>query len=105
MNASNSCVDDFSFPFGDRVNPPSTRGGLVSVLDHLVAGIVGKQKPQFDLWGDTFNTAARMTRYGEPGVVVMTAATSRLIQDRFKLNRLGIFEVKGKGMVEIVTCC
>lgn len=58
-----------------------------------------------ELWGDTVNTAARMNRYGEPGVVVMTAATSSLIQGRFKLNRLGTFEVKGKGMVELVTCC
>lgn len=114
MSVLNSDAGDFSVPMGNGLNLSPCGGGLFSVTGHSenkVCRLVNKDKVRIlvvednELWGDTVNTAARMSRYGEPGVVVMTAATSSLIQGRFKLNRLGTFEVKGKGMVELVTCC
>jgi adenylate cyclase len=70
----------------------------------VVAGIVGTQKYQFDLWGDTVNTASRMTRYGNPGTVTMTKLTSEYVTGDFIVESLGEFEIKGKGVVEVVAC-
>ncbi len=70
----------------------------------VVAGIVGSQKYQFDLWGDTVNTASRMTRYGNPGTVTMTKLISEYIAGDFIVESLGEFEIKGKGAIEVVTC-
>ena len=70
----------------------------------VVAGIVGSQKYQFDLWGDTVNTASRMTRYGKPGTVTMTKLTSGYVAGNYHVESLGEFEVKGKGVIEIVAC-
>lgn len=70
----------------------------------VVAGIVGSQKYQFDLWGDTVNTASRMTRYGNPGTVTMTKLTSEYLASDFIVESLGEFEIKGKGVIEVVAC-
>ncbi len=70
----------------------------------VVAGIVGDEKYQFDVWGDTVNTAARMTGLGGPGKVVMTYSSWLQVQDKCEGLSLGQIEVKGKGPVEIVEC-
>lgn len=90
-----------------RTAPTLSAGWQVRVgIDHgdVVGGIVGKLKYQFDVWGDTVNTAARMTRYGEPGKVVMTKETSDIVANRFRVQPLGTHNVKGKGMIDIVAC-
>ena len=66
----------------------------------LVAGVIGKRKFIYDLWGDAVNTAARMESHGLPNRVHMTAETAKSISDRFKTERRGIFEIKGKGPIE-----
>ena len=70
----------------------------------VVAGIVGKEKYQFDVWGDTVNTAARMTVPGEPGTVVMTYDSWLQVQDECEGRSLGQCDVKGKGKIELVEC-
>ena len=70
----------------------------------VVAGIVGDEKYQFDVWGDTVNTAARMTGLGDPGAVVMTFDSWMQIQDECEGRSLGQVEVKGKGLIEVVEC-
>jgi len=70
----------------------------------VVAGIVGDEKYQFDVWGDTVNTAARMTGLGEPGTVVMTFDSWLQVQDECEGRSLGQVEVKGKGAIEVVEC-
>ena len=70
----------------------------------VVAGIVGDQKYQFDVWGDTVNTAARMTSIGDPGKVVMTYDSWLQVQGECEGRSLGQIEVKGKGMTEVVEC-
>ncbi len=70
----------------------------------VVAGIVGDEKYQFDVWGDTVNTAARMTGLGEPGTVVMTFDSWLQVQDECEGRSLGQVEVKGKGTIEVVEC-
>ena len=73
-------------------------------LGPVVAGIVGGDKYQFDVWGDTVNTAARMAGLGAPGHVVMTYDAWLGVQDDCEGRSMGQLEVKGKGKVEIVEC-
>ena len=75
-------------------------GWAVRVGVHIgpvVAGIVGQERYQFDIWGDTVNIAARMAGKAMPGGVAVTDETWRTIKDRFEGESLGELEVKGKG--------
>jgi len=66
----------------------------------LIAGVIGETKFQYDLWGDTVNTAARMESHGEVGRVHVTAATRALIEPEFECESRGTLEIKGKGAME-----
>ena len=70
----------------------------------VVAGIVGRDKYQFDVWGDAVNIAARMTGQGNPGTVAMTYETWLRVEDDCQGRTLGRIDVKGKGEVEIIEC-
>ena len=63
----------------------------------VVAGIVGTKKFQYDVWGDTVNTAARMESSGAVGQVNISQATHDLLGSRFKFTPRGELEAKGKG--------
>jgi class 3 adenylate cyclase len=66
----------------------------------LVAGVIGQKKFQYDVWGDTVNTASRMESHGVAGKVHITARTRELIQDGFLCEKRGIMTIKGKGEME-----
>lgn len=66
----------------------------------VIAGVIGQKKFQFDLWGDTVNTASRMESHGLPGKVQISKATYELIKDDFKCEHRGAIEVKGKDSME-----
>jgi len=68
----------------------------------VVAGIVGKQQFLFDVWGDTVNIAARLVEHGSPGSVAMTAAAWQEIQDECHARALGVVDIKGKGLLDVV---
>lgn len=70
----------------------------------VVAGIVGDLKYQFDIWGDVVNVAARMTSYGNPGVVTMTFDSWLQVQSECRGKTLGKIDVRGKGSVDVVEC-
>ena len=70
----------------------------------LVAGIVGDQKYQFDVWGDTVNVAARMAGAGNPGAVTMTHDSWLEIESECQGKMLGKMEIKGKGEIDVVEC-
>lgn len=69
----------------------------------VVAGIVGVKKFQYDIWGDTVNTAARMESSGEVGKVNISESTYNLIKDdpQFTFVSRGKVNAKGKGEIEM----
>jgi class 3 adenylate cyclase len=67
----------------------------------VVAGVIGRDKFIYDLWGDTVNTASRMESHGVAGCIQVTARTHQRLRDGYRFQRRGTIQVKGKG--EMVT--
>ena len=63
----------------------------------MVAGVIGRHKFQYDLWGDSVNTASRMETQGVTGKKQITAATHEIIKDDFSCEHRGRVKIKGKG--------
>ncbi len=66
----------------------------------VVGGVIGTHKFQYDIWGDTVNTAARMESHGVPGRIHISTTTYELINRDFTCESRGTIEVKGKGEME-----
>ncbi|MEO9821013.1 MAG: adenylate/guanylate cyclase domain-containing protein [Paracoccaceae bacterium] len=69
----------------------------------VVAGVIGKNKFAYDLWGDAVNVAARMESHSEPGTILITGSTQALVEDRFALTDAGTRDIKGKGRTQVWT--
>ena len=67
----------------------------------VVSGVVGQERYQFDIWGDTVNVAARMAGKGTPGGVAVTNAIWERVKSQFDAVPLGELEVKGKGSLSV----
>ncbi|NUN99733.1 MAG: hypothetical protein HUU01_03865 [Saprospiraceae bacterium] len=65
----------------------------------VVAGVVGKHKFSFDIWGDTVNLASRLEGAGEPGRINLSEETYALVKEAYQCDYRGELEVKGKGRV------
>src|SRR5216683_2414294 len=66
----------------------------------VVAGVIGKSKYIYDLWGDTVNLASRMESGGMPDTIQVTRSVYEKLKDEFVFEARGTIEVKGKGSVE-----
>jgi adenylate cyclase len=66
----------------------------------VVAGVIGRKKFIYDLWGETVNMASRMESHGESGVIQITRNTFDLVGTEFDCEARATIEVKGAGPVE-----
>ena len=87
-------TESFGQRFGATI---SLRIGINS--GPVVAGVIGRKKFLYDLWGDAVNTASRMESHGEPGAIQVTESTYTALKDEFHLEKRPPIEVKGKGML------
>jgi guanylate cyclase len=79
-------------------HPIEIRIGLNS--GSLIAGVIGRKKYFYALWGDMVNTASRMESHGESGKIQITRETYELVKDEFECEYIGEITVKGKGQME-----
>lgn len=82
----------------DRGQPIQLRIGISSGT--VVAGVIGKSKFVYDLWGDPVNTAGRMESHGLPGRIQISDDTRRLLGPDYRVERRGAVDVKGKGAID-----
>jgi adenylate cyclase len=66
----------------------------------VVAGVIGRRKFIYDLWGETVNMASRMESHGQSGVIQITRNTFDLVNGEFDCQARGTIEVKGAGPAE-----
>jgi adenylate cyclase len=93
--AMQKVVTQFRYPSGE---PFQLRVGIHSGA--VIAGVIGKKKFTYDLWGDTVNMASRMESRGLPGRIQVSPITYRRLQYRYALEDRGIIEVKGFGEMQ-----
>lgn len=67
----------------------------------VVAGVIGRKRFLYDLWGDAVNTASRMESHGTSGRIQITRATKELLGDEFVYEPRGTIPLKGKGEMEV----
>lgn len=70
----------------------------------VVAGVVGRTKFNFDLWGDTVNVAARLSAIGEEDAVHLSADAFERVRGRCTVRSVGPILLKGKGEIEVYQC-
>lgn len=67
----------------------------------VIAGVVGKNKFAYDIWGDAVNTASRMESSGIPGKVNISGTTYNLVKDHFNCSHRGKIAAKNKGEIDM----
>jgi adenylate cyclase len=90
------CVKTGNFLGGKH--PIEIRIGLNT--GSLIAGVIGRKKYFYALWGDMVNTASRMESHGESGKIQITREMYEVLQDEFECEYIGEVDLKGKGKTE-----
>ena len=67
----------------------------------LIAGVVGKRKFTYDVWGNSVNVAERMEAACDPGLVNVSEATAQRVGPLFEIEPRGSVEVKHKGAMDM----
>ena len=80
--------------------PPGFKMRIGIHTGPVVAGIIGRHKFIYDVWGDTVNIASRMESSGNPDCIHVSGATVRSLAGRFELRPRGLVELKGHGHAE-----
>lgn len=89
-------ISSHTFRNGQRL---SFRIGINS--GSMIAGVIGRRKFVYDVWGDAVNVASRMESHGLGDAVQITQATYELIKDEFVCEPRGTVSVKGKGKMDV----
>ena len=84
-----------------RFNRPAFHCRIGIHTGPVVAGVVGKKKFAYDIWGDTVNTAARMEQSGSPDRVNISKATYGLLDGEFECEHRGKVKAKNKGELDM----
>lgn len=84
-----------------RESPPHWQVRVGVHAGPIMAGVVGRRKYQYDIWGDTVNTAARMEQAALPGSICVTADTWQLLAAHCNGVRHGNVDIKGKGKLDL----
>lgn len=66
----------------------------------VTAGVIGRKKFAYDIWGDTVNIASRMESQGVAGQIQVTAATYDRLRGKYRFTERELVEVKGKGQMQ-----
>jgi len=85
-------MERLRWPTGE---PMRVRIGIAS--GPVVAGVIGRRKFSYDLWGDTVNLASRLESHGTPGRTLVSEATAEQLGDDYELSDSLTLELKGKG--------
>jgi len=91
-------LEDFEGDCGEDFPGLELRIGMDS--GPIVAGVIGKRKFTYDIWGDTVNVASRMESAGLPNHIQVTDRLQARLADRYRLDLRGTIPVKGKGEME-----
>ena len=75
--------------------PMEVRVGIAT--GPVVAGVIGRRKFAYDLWGDTVNLASRLESNGTPGRILVSAATAAALGSRYRFSDALVLALKGKG--------
>jgi adenylate cyclase len=67
----------------------------------VVAGVIGRKKFIYDLWGAAVNMASRMESHGESGAIQITGETYELVRNEFDCETRGEIQVKGADRMEV----
>ena len=89
-------VSRYIAPNGERL---ALRVGIAT--GPVVAGVIGRRKFSYDLWGDTVNIASRMCTEAQSGHIQVDAVTFRRLHNRFTFDDAHQIEVKGKGQMQV----
>ena len=89
-------VARYTAPNGEKM---SLRVGIATGA--VVAGVIGRRKFSYDLWGDTVNIAARMSSEAQPGFIQVDAVTYRRLHNRYIFDEMQQIHVKGKGQMQV----
>jgi len=66
----------------------------------VTAGVIGKKRLIYDVWGDAVNIASRMESHGEPGKIHLSETTALLLGEKYLCEPRGRMEIKGKGLMD-----
>ena len=98
-------IAEMALAMGPELDAPGGETGLALQVrigidtGPVVAGVIGRAKFSYDLWGDTVNTASRMESYAPPGTIQVTEHTFERLQGLYELRAREAIDVKGKGLM------
>ena len=63
----------------------------------MLAGVIGRRKFSYDVWGDTVNVASRLQQQSAPGAIALSAVTAAALGPSFRTEPTGEVELRGRG--------